>query len=131
MPPSDKNRTDTAERRRQYRISSGLDGALNIGLVMANGTVHAAVPIDISAGGICLQWPREKLVVLNIGHEAELRIQSRAVDEPLRIRAVVRWMATDADGNVRYGFEFQEVGDLFGQIPPALWGLFNRRKLPR
>jgi len=131
MPPSGENPTDNAERRRHYRISSGLDGALNIGLVMSNNTVNAAVPIDISAGGICLQWSVNNMVVLNIGQEAELRIQQRAVDEPLRIRAVVRWLDTDGAGNVRYGFEFRDAGDLFGRISPALWGLFNRRKLPR
>jgi len=130
MPPLN-NRTVTAERRRQYRISSGLDEALTIGLVMANGTVHAAVPIDISAGGICLQWPLEQMVVLNIGQEAERRIQPRAVDEPLRIPAVVRWMETDADGNLRSDFQFRDAGDRFGPISPALWGLFNRRQLPR
>lgn len=131
MSPSNKNHTVTAERHRHDCISSDLDGELNIGLVMANGTVHAAAPLAIRAGGICLQWPPEEMVLLNIGEEAEFRIQHGAVDDPLTIRAVVRRPETDPGGNVRYGFEFLDAGHLFGHISLALSGLFNRRKLPR
>ncbi|HEX9593612.1 MAG TPA: PilZ domain-containing protein [bacterium] len=129
MLPSNKNPTVTVERRRHYRISSGLDAEFTIGLVMPNGLVHAAMPVDISVGGVCLWWPREELVGLNVGQRVKLRIHPSTADAPVTIQAAVRWTSTDVDGNTRYGLEFENLYEIFEHIMPILWRLCHGRKV--
>jgi len=123
MPPSHKNHTVTTELRRHHRISTGLDAAFTIGLVMTNGTVHPAVPVDISVSGLCLRWPADEIRILDVGERVELRIHPCTGDTPVTVHAAVRWTGADVDGNIRYGFEFVHMYEIFEHITPILWRL--------
>jgi len=123
MPSSHKNHSATAERRRHHRISTGLDAAFTIGVVMTNGTVQPAVPVDISVSGLCLQWPPDETVMLDIGERVELRIHPSTADAPITVHADVRWAGADVDGRIRYGLEFVHLYEIFEHITPILWRL--------
>jgi len=127
MTPSKRPATVTPERRRHYRLSSRLDTALRVALVMSHGTEHFAEVVDLSASGTCLRWPANRMAVVDIGQEVELRVQPCTVDESLTVHAAVRWRARDDSDMIRYGFEFQERVDLPGRIAPTLCRLFGRR----
>jgi c-di-GMP-binding flagellar brake protein YcgR len=131
MAPSSKNTSVTADPRRQYRVSSGLDGALAAALVLADGTEHLAELVNVSAGGTCLRWSPGRAVVLNIGQQVKLRIQSCTAERSITVRARVRWLGADDEGNIRYGLEFQDLAEVFDQLSPTLWRLFNARKTRR
>ena len=108
MTASDKPTNVLTEKRRHYRISSRLDTALSVGLVMAHGTETPAEVVDLSASGTCLRWPVERMAVVDVGQDVELRVQPCAVDDSLTVHAAVRWRISDDAGAVRYGFAFQE-----------------------
>jgi len=130
MTPSIKPAKVTMERRRHYRLSSKLDTALSVDLVMAHGTEQPAEVADLSASGTRLRWPAERMAVVDVGQDVELRIRRHAVDESLTIHAAVRWRQTDDAGNIRYGFEFLERADLPGQVAANLCRLLARRNGP-
>lgn len=113
----------TVERRRHERISTNLEAALRIGLVMENGTVHAAVPMDISTAGVCLRWPPGDATVLNVGQRVTLRMQLATADEWVTVQAVVRWTGVDEDENIRCGMEFEDLFKIFEDVMPTLWEL--------
>jgi hypothetical protein len=131
MTPSSGSATVTAERRRHHRLSSRLDTALSVCLVMANGTEHLAEVVDLSASGIRLRWPAERMAVVDVGQEVELHVQPCTVNEPLAVHAAVRWRDPDDSGKVRYGLEFQERADLPGEVAATLCRLFGRRHGPQ
>jgi c-di-GMP-binding flagellar brake protein YcgR len=131
MAPSRKDPTITADPRRQYRVASGFEGTLEVSLLLADGAEHPAELVDVSAGGTCLRWPPGRAVVLNIGQRVRLRMQSCTSDRPVTVRAEVRWLGADDDGNIRYGLEFKDLDEIFDQLSPALWRLFNARKTQR
>ncbi|MGD2063437.1 MAG: PilZ domain-containing protein [Nitrospirota bacterium] len=131
MSPPTKNRTVTTDPRRQYRVSSGLDGTLTVSLVLSDGTEHPAELVNVSAGGTCLRWPSKKVVVLNIGQRVTLRIQSCTADGPVTVRAEVRWLGADDEGNIRYGLEFRNLDEVVNRLSPDLWRLFNARRTRR
>jgi c-di-GMP-binding flagellar brake protein YcgR len=134
MTTSDKKNSVTVERRRHARISGDLESAVKVDLVMENGTAHAAVPIDISTGGVALRWSPENALVLQVGQRVELRIQPVTADAPVTVEAVVRWTGIDDDGSVRYGMEFENLFKIFEDVIPALWqlchALHERRRVP-
>jgi len=119
-----------ADKRRYYRIASGLDGFLEVALVLADGTTLAAEILDLSAGGAGLRWPATSTPILDVGGEVVLRVQPRQGGRPLEVDATVRWMAID-EGGVRYGFEIGEIDTVASDMDPRLWSLFNRRRTPR
>lgn len=131
MAPSSKNTTVTSDPRRQYRVTSGLDGTLDVSLVLADGSEHPAELVDVSAGGTCLRWPTGRAVVLNIGQQVDLRIQPCMADRPVTVQAEVRWLGADDEGNVRYGLQFHNLAEVFDQLSPTLWRLFNARRTQR
>jgi c-di-GMP-binding flagellar brake protein YcgR len=127
MTPSNRPATVTLERRRHYRLSSRLNTALRVGLVMSHGTEDFAEVVDLSASGTSLRWPAARMVVVDVGQEVELRVQPCTADESLTVHAAVRWRKPDDSDTVRYGLEFQERADL----APSLCRLFDRRHGPR
>lgn len=129
--PPGKSTTSTADRRRQYRISSGLDGTLTVALILADGAEHPAELVDVSAGGACLRWPPGKIVVLNVGQQVRLWMQSSIAGAPITLSATVRWIGTDDERNVRYGVEFHDLDEMFADLSPGLRWLFNRRRVER
>jgi len=131
MTPSNRPATVTQEKRRHYRLSSRLETALRVGLVMPHGTEEFAEVVDLSASGTCLRWPASRMAVIDVGQKVELRVQPCAVDESLTVPAAVRWRSYDDSGTVRYGLEFQEPAELPGQFAPSLCRLLEPRTEPR
>lgn len=123
MTLRNKKPSVTVERRRRERISANLAAALTIGLVMDDGTVRGAVPVDISAGGVCLQWSPGDAVALDVGERVALRLQPCTADAAVTVDAVVRWLGTDDDGHIRCGLEFEDVYKIFADVMPSLWTL--------
>ena len=130
MTPSTKPAKVTMERRRHYRLSSKLDTALSVDLVMAHGAAQPAEVTDLSASGTRLRCPAERMAVVDVGQDVELRIRRHAVDESLTIHAAVRWRQTDDAGDIRYGVEFLERADRPGQVAANLCRLLARRNGP-
>jgi hypothetical protein len=123
MTSSSKKPSVTVERRRHDRISAELEAALSVGLVMEDGTVRTAVPVNISTGGVCLRWSPEDMVALNVGQRVELCIEPVISDAPVTVQATVRWTGVDDDGSIRYGLEFEDLYRIFEDVMPALWRL--------
>ena len=126
-----KNNPFATDARRQYRLSSSLDGTLAVAVVLPDGTAHPAELVDVSAGGTCLRWSPKNTVELNVGQPVQLRVQACTADTPVTIRATVRWLGADIEGNHRYGLEFRNLDELFVQLSPTLWRLVNARKTRR
>jgi len=126
-----KNTPFATDPRRQYRVFSDLDGTLAVAVVLADGTAHPAELVNMSAGGTCLRWSPEKTMELNVGQPVKLRVQACTANTPVTIRAEVRWLGADDEGNIRYGLEFHNLDELFVQLSPTLWRLFNARKTRR
>jgi c-di-GMP-binding flagellar brake protein YcgR len=131
MATSSKTKTATTDPRRQYRLSSGLTGTLAVALVLADGTEHPAELVNVSASGTCLRCAAGEAVVLHIGQRVELHMQSFIADAPVTLHAAVRWLGADDEGNIRYGLEFRDLDQIFGQLSPTLWRLFNARNTRR
>jgi len=131
MPLFRKNNPIATDPRRQYRLSSSLDGTLSVAVVLPDGTAHPAELVDVSAGGTCLRWSPERTVELNVGQPVMLRMQACTADTPVTIHATVRWLGADNEGNNRYGLEFRNLDELFVQLSPTLWRLFNARRARR
>ena len=126
-----KNTPVAIDPRRQYRISSRLDGTLAVALVLADGTEQPAELVDVSAGGTCLRWSSGKTLELNVGQPVKIRVQACTANTPVTIGAKVRWLGADNEGHIRYGLEFENLDELFVQLSPTLWRLFNARKTRR
>jgi c-di-GMP-binding flagellar brake protein YcgR len=131
MTSSNKKDPVAGERRRHNRLSADVAAALTIGLVAEDGSVYAPVPIDISTGGVCLRWPSEDPMVLDVGQRVELRIQPSTTETPVVVQAVVRWTGADDDGSVRYGLEFDDLYKIFEDVIPALWQVCHALHGPR
>jgi len=120
----------TADQRRHYRVRSGLDALLGVTLGLDGEREIPAELVDLSAGGACLRWSLATTPVLDLSDTVQLNFQPRSGTAPLRIQAIVRWMGTEAE-SIRYGFEFQDIGDLTATADATLWALFNRRRTAR
>jgi c-di-GMP-binding flagellar brake protein YcgR len=121
------NQPSGAEQRRHYRVTAGLDAMLTVALQLPDGRTIPAELVDLSADGACLRWPLATMPVLDLNDTVQLLFQAKTGTVPLEILAAVRWMGPDT-GFVKYGFEFQDVGDLAAAGDARLWALFNRRR---
>jgi len=128
MAAFNRTKTATTDHRRQYRLSSGLDGTLAVALVLADGSERPAELINVSASGTCLRWPSGNAVELHIGQQVKLHMQSFAADAPVTLHATVRWLGADDQGDIRYGLEVRDLDQVFAQLSPTLWRLFSGRK---
>jgi len=126
-----KNSPFATDPRRQYRLSSSFDGTLAVAVVLSDGTAHPAELVDVSAGGTCLRCALKNTVELNVGQPVTLHVRACTADTPVAIRATVRWLGADNEGNNRYGLEFQNLDELYVQLSPTLWRLLNARKTRR
>ena len=131
MTSPNKKPPVTVERRRHERISDDIAAALTVGLVMEDGRVHTAVPINVSTGGVCLRWSPDDPVVLAVGQQVDLHLQPATAAAPVQVQAVVRWAGEDDDGNLRYGLEFADLYKVFEDVIPALWQLCHALHGPR
>ena len=104
---------------------------LAVSLLLSDGSEHPAELVNVSAGGTCLRWSSTTAVVLNIGQTVRLRIQPCMADRPVTVRAEVRWLGADDEGQIRYGLQFRDLNEIFDQLSPSLWRLFNARRTPR
>jgi len=125
-----QGRPGAADQRRHYRVCSGLDALLAVTLGLEGGREIPAELVDLSAGGACLRWSLSMTPVLDLSDTVQLNFRARSGAAPLTIQAIVRWMGTEVD-SIRYGFEFQDTGDLTATADATLWALFNRRRTPR
>jgi c-di-GMP-binding flagellar brake protein YcgR len=125
--PSNGSSTVKVERRRHYRLFSGLDAAMRVGLVLAHGTEHPGEVVDLSASGISLRWPVEHMVILDVGQVVELFVQPLAREDSVAVDVAARWREPEDSGMVRYGFEFQHGCDHPEEVATALSRLFDRR----
>jgi len=131
MTPSSHTAIATPDPRRQYRVTSALDGTLAVALVLADGTEHPAEMVDVSAGGTCLRCALEKAMVPDIGQQVVLRVQPFVADTPVTLHATIRWLGADESGNIRCGLEFQDFDQLIDRLSPTLWRPFNTRNTRR
>jgi c-di-GMP-binding flagellar brake protein YcgR len=126
--PSNGSPTVKVERRRHYRLSADLDAAMRVALVLAHGTEHPGEVVDLSASGISLRWPIERMVVIDVGQDVELCVQPCMLEESFTAHVAARWREPDDSGNIRYGFEFAPTADHPDEVAAALSRLFDRRQ---
>ncbi|MGD2063438.1 MAG: PilZ domain-containing protein [Nitrospirota bacterium] len=131
MAPSDRTVAVTRERRRHYRLSSDFDTAMRVGLVLAHGTEHPGEVVNLSASGISVRWPAERMVVVDVGQDVEFNLQPCSFDGAITVHAAVRWRDADDSGKIRYGFEFQDGAGCPDDVGASLSRLFDRRHGPR
>ena len=125
--PSDGSSAVKVERRRHYRLSSGLDATMRVGLVLGHGTKHPGELVDLSASGISLRWPLAHLVVVDEGQVVELFVEPLTREESFAVNVAARWRQPDDSGKVRYGFEFQHGADQPDEVAAGLSRLFDGR----
>ena len=123
--PSDEFAPVTVERRRHFRLSSGLDATMRVGLVLGHGTKHAGEVVDLSASGISLRWPMKHTVVIDEGQMVELFVEPLRREDSFAVNVVTRWREPDDSGRVRYGFEFQHGTDRPDEVAAGLSRLFD------
>jgi c-di-GMP-binding flagellar brake protein YcgR len=100
---------------------------VEVRLILAHGTEHPGEVVDLSAGGISLRWPTQRMVVIDEGQDVELHVRPCMHDESLAVQAAFRWRRTDDLGTVRYGFEFQPTAGQPDLVATILPRLFDRR----
>lgn len=117
------------DQRVHYRKAPGKGAALGVKMVCANGAPVAGVLMDLSAGGVAIEFDDDLSHELEEGSERQL-VFSSLTARPVRANAVVR-MTPNERTPKRYGFEFSDAQALFEQIDDAFYKYFNRRQFRR
>lgn len=118
-----------ADQRVHYRKAPGKGAALGVKLVCANGAPVSGVLMDLSAGGVAIEFEDELSHELDVGVERQL-VFSSLTAKSVRADAIVR-MTPNERTPKRYGFEFSDGAALFEQLDDAFYKYFNRRQFRR
>ena len=116
-------------RRGHYRTKPSDEKPLGVQLVTPSGAIDGEL-IDVSVRGCGARFLFAKDPMLSAGDVVEIRISSERRDE---VRTPVRVVYGVADGetHLRYGFQFINAGNLYGQLDDFYVRVFNRRRSPR
>lgn len=117
------------DQRVHYRKAPGKGAALGVKLVCANGAPVSGVLMDLSAGGVAVEFDDDLFEELDIGVERQL-VFSSLTAKPVRANAIVRMVPNERTPK-RYGFEFSDGHALFEQLNDAFYKYFNRRQFRR
>lgn len=117
------------DQRIFYRRASGKKDALGIKLISSEGAPIPGTLIDLSAGGVAVEFATDLTGELEVGEERELVISS-FTQSSVRAVAQVRSVPREAGVN-RYGFMFMDGAALFSQLDESFYKFFNRRRYRR
>ena len=117
------------DQRVHYRRAPGKGAALGVKLVCANGAPVSGVLMDLSAGGVAIEFDDELSHELEVGAERQL-VFSSLTAKPIRANAIVR-MTPNERTPKRYGFEFSDGHALFEVLDDTFYKYFNRRQFRR
>lgn len=124
-----KRETTPDNRRETYRKRQSRAHKVDLQVVSPSGTTRGEF-IDISVSGLGARFPYAGDPRLADDDVIELRIecgQNGSVQTPAR----VVYSREDGKGQVRYGFEFINEGNLYSQLDSFFSRLFNRRNSVR
>lgn len=122
-------KTAPDDQRVHYRKAPGKGAALGVKLVCANGSPVSGVLMDLSAGGVAIEFEDDLCDELELGAEREL-VFSSLTSRPVRANAAVRMTPNERTPR-RYGFEFADAHALFEQLDDSFYKYFNRRQFRR
>lgn len=114
-----------ADQREQYRRAPGKKAALGVRVLLPTGESVSGELVDLSAGGAAVRFDEDLSAVLFPTETYELRIVSLSKGN-LKVRARVRSGPREGAAN-RFGFQFEDPGELFRQLDDSLYKYFNRR----
>jgi hypothetical protein len=108
----------------------GTAATLEIGMLNQDGSSTPGIVVELSYGGVRLKFSDTADIVLPIGYDIPLQLQSNMLDEPIVVSATIvdRF---DKSNCREYGFKFHDPESLRFQLPPALQDHFNKRKVYR
>lgn len=118
------------ELRQRYRRAPGKNHALGILLKVPGGNAVSGDLIDVSAGGAAVRFAIERDPDLRVGQAVQLAFSSLLHGGEILVDVRVASVRGEDDWR-RYGFEFQEVEELFRQLDSYYFNFFNRRRRMR
>ncbi|QDV05499.1 Flagellar brake protein YcgR [Planctomycetes bacterium Poly30] len=117
------------DQRVHYRRIPGKSAAMGVKLICANGAPVSGALIDLSAGGVAIEFDEDLTQELEIGSERELIFSSLTV-KSVRALGIVRMVPNERTPK-RFGFEFTDGAALFQQLDDSFYKYFNRRQFRR
>jgi c-di-GMP-binding flagellar brake protein YcgR len=118
---------EPTEKRRQYRRANGGSQPLSLSIEVASWAPIQAELIDVCMQGIGARVDFKRDPNLKVGDVVQLTIG--CLDRPrIRTKARVANVGGQDERGTRYGFEFENQGQLFAQLDHFYARLFNRRE---
>ena len=123
------NKHAPEDQRVHYRRVPGKGAAMGVKLICANGAPVFGALMDLSAGGVAIEFDDDLSQEIEVGSERALIFSSLTV-KSVRALAIVRMVPNERSPK-RYGFEFSDGGSLFQQLDDSFYKYFNRRQFRR
>jgi len=114
------------ERRRQYRTVPVYEGQITVIVARSEECGVRSRVVDLSVGGVALDFEAESDPGLEVGEVLYLYIDSPYLDEPIVTLGKVE-RSDSEDGERHYGLRIIDWLGLLTQLPAELKALFNQR----
>lgn len=115
-----------AKVRAAYRTFPVESPDLSVAIVGRFGGKTMGRVVDASFGGLAIFFPGRHRLLGRVGREITLRLESRHLEVPLKVAAVLHYVRPIRGGRV-CGCGFTGFAKVWARFPPDLRAVFNRR----